>query len=287
MASKLEDLRDLIQDVKYVRGYFKGVPKTVKKKYRKRCQDCKKMFNTDKSYQTRCPECQHKYIMMMSKFGKDLIEDQISVAMGGGALSPEVMSIIQELSLKSQAPVLVGPDGKKLQGTIATGDIPLIAIQSSNVKGGGTFNNELIVQFHQTAKQGGQRTYRYKLATPEQAQEVFLELANAGSAGKWVWENIRGTQKGPAYFPPHKPTMGGTSASLIPYTVGGRSPVKTRLGYKGYDELSKELRKYKMSVKDPATSAEPFTIPEIHQFQRKETLKELRELISQVMVKKP
>jgi len=217
----------------------------------------------------------------------DLTEDQISTKMGGGQLSPEVMSIIQELSLKARAPTLMGPDGARIKGVMEVGNIPLIAIQSSNVKGGGVFNNELVIQFHQTAKQGGQRSYRYKLPTPEDAREVFLELVNATSAGRWVWENIRGTAKGPAYFPPHKTTMGGTSASLIPYTVSGRSPVETRQGYKKYDELSKELRKYKMEVKEPPVSAEAFTIPEIRKFERKETLKELRKLISQVMVKRP
>ena len=209
----------------------------------------------------------------------DLTKDQVSVGLGGAPLSTEIMILAHEIAMKVPAPTLISPTGVKVEGVIETGDIPLIAIQSSNVKGGGVYGSELIVQFHQTAKQGGQRTYRYKLDTHKQAREAFMELVNATSAGRWVWENIRGTKTGAAYFPPHKPTIGGTTASLIPYTVSGRSPVKTREGYKKYDELSKELRKFKMSVKEPPTSAEAFTRPEIHRFQRKEIIKSLKKAI--------
>lgn len=211
----------------------------------------------------------------------DLTTDQVSATLPGGKpLTGEITSLLSEIATASQAPSLTGPSGKQIKGVIESGDIPLIAIMSSNVKGGGVFKDELIVQFHQTASQGGQRTYRYKLDSPEQAREAFLELVNATSAGKWIWENVRGPKQGPAYFPPHNPTAGGTIASLIPYTVSGRSPVQTARGTKKYNELSKELRKFKMSVKetDP-TSPEAFTRPELRKFQRKQTLKELKTLI--------
>lgn len=214
----------------------------------------------------------------------DLTKDQVSVGLGGAPLSTEIMILAHEIAMKVPAPTLISPTGVKVEGVIETGDIPLIAIQSSNVKGGGVYGSELIVQFHQTAKQGGQRTYRYKLDTREQAREVFMELVNATSAGRWVWENIRGTKTGPAIMPPHKPTIGGTTASLIPYAVSGRSPIKTRKGYKEYDELSKELRKYKMAVKEPPTAAEAFTRPELHKFQRKEVITSLRKAIPRAQI---
>ena len=40
------------------------------KNYRKRCRDCRKMFNSPNTYYNRCPKCNTKYIKNISKFGK-------------------------------------------------------------------------------------------------------------------------------------------------------------------------------------------------------------------------
>jgi len=124
----------------------------------------------------------------------------------------------------------------------------LTPVSSTNVKAGGQFNNELLVQFHPKGLTP-QRTYRYKFQSPEVAEEAWKSLLKSGSPGRWVWKNLRGHQAGekvtssklgPAYFHPEIKTIGGTTASLVPYTVSNRVPV-TRV--KKFDEIVRQMKR--------------------------------------------
>lgn len=137
----------------------------------------------------------------------------------------------------------------------------LTPVSSSNVRGIGTWNNELLIQFHPN-KLTPMRTYRYNLNTPEGAQEAFQSLLTSGSPGRWVWRFIRGHNKGenvsssklaPSLSPPGKglPTIGGTSASLLPYKISNRTPTG-RIAK--FEELSRKLKKH--------ITPSPFTDPE-------------------------
>ena len=125
----------------------------------------------------------------------------------------------------------------------------LTPVSSSNVKGVGQFKNELLVQFL-PSKLTPQRTYRYTFETPEGAEEAYGSLVSTGSPGRWVWEYLRGHIKGEAVSasklgsslkPPGKglPTIGGTSASLVPYGIATRVPV-SRVA--GFDKMAKLLK---------------------------------------------
>lgn len=125
----------------------------------------------------------------------------------------------------------------------------LTPVSSSNVKGVGQFKNELLVQFL-PSKLTPQRTYRYTFETPEGAEEAYGSLVSTGSPGRWVWEYLRGHIKGEpvtssklasSLKPPGKglPTIGGTSASLVPYGIATRVPV-SRVA--GFDKMAKLLK---------------------------------------------
>ncbi|KKM66883.1 hypothetical protein LCGC14_1476740, partial [marine sediment metagenome] len=157
--------------------------------------------------------------------------------------------------------------GKLVKGPLGQRDIPMVPIGSSNVRGAGTFKNELVVQFHQGPKQGSQRTYRYEFDSVQEAQEVWLSLLDADSAGAWIWEEVRGKKLGPAFFPPKLPTPGGTFSSKVPYDVSGRTPVPQ---VPNYAKLSEEMRKFKTGVKEPPSSREKFTEAELIKFQQKQ-----------------
>ncbi|GAG46276.1 unnamed protein product, partial [marine sediment metagenome] len=139
----------------------------------------------------------------------------------------------------------------------------LTPVSSSNVKGVGQRKNELLVQFH---PRGGipQRTYRYQFGSPDAAAEAYNSLTSSGSPGRWVWENIRGHRKGekvtntklgPSLSPPGTgdEVIGGTTASLVDYTISNRVPVSKM---KNFDKLSKQLRRQTSNpTTDPNTGS--------------------------------
>lgn len=185
--------------------------------------------------------------------------------------------------LNIEAPYQVAtPSGKKITGLRALTDRPMIPVSSSNVKGVGVFKSDLLVQFHDTPG-----TYRYHFDTPEDAVAAYNELVNAPSKGQYIWIKFRGHKKGepitpqkigPAYFS-GKPTIGGTSASKVPYDVAGRTP---QIKVPDYEALAEAMRKYKTAVKKPPESAEPFTIEEIREHERLNVLNQLQKIFSQM-----
>jgi len=204
-----------------------------------------------------------------------LIEDQVSAGLGGQALPTNITSLINQIKQTGQAPFnLANPtSGQSIPGALVSGgtDVPMIPIGSSNVRGAGVFKNELIVQFH---TDGPQKTYRYQFASPSKAFNAWQSLVDANSAGRWIWKEMRGKQLGPVW-PGNNPkikTPGGTSASIVPYDVSGRTPLSK---VANFDKLTEQMRKFKIETKKPPTSAEPFTLEEIRQTQRKTAFKEL------------
>ncbi len=120
--------------------------------------------------------------------------------------------------------------------------MPMRPVASSNIKGVGLDEGELLVDFHGK----GKKTYAYDYDNPAQALEKWDELINATSKGGWVIDNLKGDKMGPA-MGTGKQTLGGTSASLVPYSKTSQTP-GTKQGAFGesYDKTSKELRDFKM-----------------------------------------
>jgi len=154
----------------------------------------------------------------------------------------------------------------------------LTPVSSSNVRGVGQFGNELLVQFH-PSKLTPMRTYRYMFGSPDQASEAYKSLTETGSPGRWVWQNLRGhvagtkvTQSkiGPSLSPPGQglPTIGGTSASIVPYTISNRVPVQR---VQNFDEILREMKR-----NTPNPIADPMTGRRIEALLA--TRKELRKL---------
>ena len=148
--------------------------------------------------------------------------------------------------------------GEYIRGKVSVSGTnqPLIPVVSTDVKGMGIYGNELLVQFHNT-----KGTYRYALANNVQAQEVFKTMYTSGSKGKWLWKNIRGHVKGqPKPYnwgmsyggpgltggsKPKVPTIGGTTASLIPYRIGKRTPIGKLGTHPNFEKMAKVLKQYK------------------------------------------
>lgn len=139
--------------------------------------------------------------------------------------------------------------GIGIQGV--SGNFPigqLVPVVSTDVKGIGTLGSEVFAQFHNTSG-----TYRYNLGSPENALQVFEQFLSAPSKGKWLWANFRGHSKGekvtankigPSFFR-GIPTIGGTSASLEPYSIVGRSPIPKVGGFKSFEQVAAQLVKFK------------------------------------------
>jgi len=130
-------------------------------------------------------------------------------------------------------------------------------VSSSNVRSVGQAQNELVVAFHSS---GEGRFYRYKFANAEMATEARRALLETGSPGRWIWHNIRGhvageavssTKIGPA-ITSGKPTIGGTTASLVQYTTSKTAPSRV-VGYKSaYEKLQRQTSN---PTTDPSTGA--------------------------------
>lgn len=128
----------------------------------------------------------------------------------------------------------------------------LVPVASTDVRAVGTFGTEVLAQFHDTPN-----TYRYNVGSVEKALEVYQSFLNAGSKGKWLWKNFRGHVKGestvgkwgPSFFR-GIPTIGGTSASLEPYDISGRSPIPKLGGFKAFEKVAKQLKGFKQ---DPSS----------------------------------
>ena len=216
-----------------------------------------------------------------SDFVNDFIDDFALVDDAGlpgiDAKQPSSIQALQSLLSSIQAPYGLQDEttGYTAAGVLTFTNRPMTPVTSSNVKGVGVFQNDLLVQFW-----GTQGTYRYHFDTPQEALEASQHMTS-GSPGRYVWNHLRGKQIGPAYFS-GKPTPGGTSSSIVPYDIAGRTPVpKTP----DYDKIAKLLHEYKMSVSKPPESGEPFSIAEIKAKQRLDIFTELQKLLSVYSVK--
>lgn len=125
-------------------------------------------------------------------------------------------------------------------------------VSSSNVRSVGQAQNELVVAFHST---GEGRFYRFKFSNQEMASEARNALLDSSSPGRWIWHNIRGHQAGEAVTPSKigpaitsgKPTIGGTSASLVNYRITPVGPSRV----KGYKEAHEKLQR---QTSNPSTN---------------------------------
>jgi len=218
-----------------------------------------------------------------SDFVNNFIDDFVLVDDAGlpgiETKQPSSVKDLQSLLSSIQAPYGLQDEttGYEAAGVLTFTNRPMTPVTSSNVKGVGVFQNDLLVQFW-----GTQGTYRYHFDTPQEALEASQHMTS-GSPGRYVWNHLRGRQIGPAYFS-GKPTPGGTSSSIVPYDIGGRSPMpKTP----NFEKVAKLLHEYKMSVSKPPESGEPFTIEEIKAKQRLDIFNELQKLLSRAQVSVP
>ncbi len=215
-----------------------------------------------------------------SDFVNDFIDDFVIVddALPGiDAKQPSAIADLQSLISSIQSPYDLQDEttGYEAAGVLTFTNRPMTPVTSSNVKGVGVFNNDLLVQFW-----GTQGTYRYHFDTPQEALDASQHMTS-GSPGRYVWNHLRGRQIGPAYFS-GKPTPGGTSSSIVPYDIAGRTPVPK---IPDYDKIAKMLHEYKMSVSKPPESGEAFSIEELQAKQRLDIFTELQKLLSVFNVK--
>lgn len=156
-------------------------------------------------------------------------------------------------------------------GAVITGEVTLglpndvdqmQPVSSSNVKSAGRAGSSLVVAFH-----GGNegKFYRYNFATPEMASEAREALINSPSPGRWIWHNMRGHVKGErgadgkvesSKIGPSLergvPTIGGTTASLVNYTISKTAPSRVP----GYKEATEKLKRDEPNLSDdPSTGA--------------------------------
>jgi len=215
-----------------------------------------------------------------SDFVNDYIDDFVLVddALPGiDVKQPSAIRDLQSLLSSVQAPYALQDEttGYTAAGVLTFTNRPMTPVTSSNVKGVGVFQNDLLVQFW-----GTQGTYRYHFDTPQEALEASQHMTS-GSPGRYVWNHLRGRQIGPAYFS-GKPTPGGTSASIVPYDIAGRTPMPR---IPDYEKIAKMLHEYKMAVKKPPVSGEPFTVEEIRAKQRLDIFTEIQKMLGSLGVK--
>ena len=166
----------------------------------------------------------------------------------GGSLRPSVSSVDVPFTIRNSE------TGAIVRGSVVENfdrnTKQLTPVSSSNVRGVGQFGDELLVQFHGSSR-NPMRTYRYKMQSPEMAEEAYRSLRGSGSPGRWIWENIRGHKAGekvtknklaPSLSPPGRGlnTIGGTYASLVEYGISNRVPVSRVQNFEG---MSKQMKR--------------------------------------------
>jgi len=182
-------------------------------------------------------------------------------AMGVETLVSPVQSVTMPFSITNTE------TGKTIKGevveNIEKNTRQLQPVSSSNVRASGQFGSELLIQFHPSKLQP-MRTYRFMFETPERAKEANESLLGSGSPGRWVWQNLRGhtagekvvpSKLGPSLSPPGQglPTIGGTSASLVPYKISNRVPVQR---VKNFNEILKKMKRSSSNITtDPMTGS--------------------------------
>lgn len=172
----------------------------------------------------------------------------------GQAIGAEAFKVGAPENITVPFSVINTESGAVVEGEVVEGlldqTIQMTPVSSSTVMASGMFHNELLVQFLPSGNTPT-RTYRYKFEAPEQAKEAHESLINSGSPGRWIWQNVRGHTAGepvdasklaPSLSPPGKglPTIGGTTASLVPYTIGNRTPVGR---VKGFEKMVPQLQR--------------------------------------------
>ncbi len=117
-------------------------------------------------------------------FVNDFIDDFVLVDDAGlpgiDAQQPSGIADLQSLLSSIQAPYGLQDEttGYEAAGVLTFTNRPMTAVMSSNVKGVGVFNNDLLVQFW-----GTQGTYRYHFDTPQEALEASQHMTS-GSPGR-------------------------------------------------------------------------------------------------------
>jgi hypothetical protein len=207
------------------------------------------------------------YIYDFEKLTVDLVIDADDKA----KILQETKKVISELS-DASAPVYSGKAGK-VKSTVSYKNRPMTPVSSSMIAGRNVSNKKVYVRMHNTPN----RSYKLKFPSNEEALEAYEEMAS-GSPGRWYWNNIRGHKKGsavtddklgPVYGNPSKETIGGTSASKVEYEpVSTARIAKHIVEVPNFEAISKQLRAYKMAVKEPATSGEAFTVAELRKAEK-------------------
>lgn len=192
-------------------------------------------------------------------------------AMAGGARRTTVGQALKEqgVPLTVSGPesitlpfkILNTETGELVEGEVIEnleqGTVQMQPVSSSNVRSVGQAQNELVVAFHSS---GEGRFYRFKFSNQEMASEARNALLDSSSPGRWIWHNIRGHQAGEAVTPSKigpaitsgKPTIGGTSASLVNYRITPVGPSRV----KGYKEAYEKLQRQTSNPStDPSTGA--------------------------------
>lgn len=190
---------------------------------------------------------------------------RLRAELGEGVFTPTIESISVPFRVRNSE------TGAVVKGSVVSrldkNTKQLRPVSSSNVRGVGQFGNELLVQFH--GDKTARRTYRYNFGDPQTAEAAYNSLTESGSPGRWIWQNIRGHTKGeptgvkkvphkygPSLSPPGrgKPTLGGTSSSLVNYSISNRVPV-SRVEH--FEAMTKQMKRSTPNpTKNPQTGSE-------------------------------
>lgn len=146
-------------------------------------------------------------------------------------------------------------------------NMPMQVVASSTVKGVGLQGSKLLVEFHSGTKYKGAK-YAYELG--DNAEQAWSDMLQSTSKGGYVWDNLRGTQIGPAWGTGN-PTPGGTTASLVPYEKTGRlGPgymAGSRQEYEKQAAESKEFKEESLGADGKALGSKRYAYPEERGFE--------------------
>ena len=172
-------------------------------------------------------------------------------------------------------------------------NMPLSPVSSSIVMARGVVDNKLYVRFHTSPE----NTYKYIFESNEKVLKACDEMTEE-SPGRWVWKNLRGHSKGEPTGIENVPEKYGKAQGSKRMVIGGEGST----GYQRHpyekigkviqkidevphmEELAKEMRKFKMGVKEEKAPREekekgeleaggisgaPFRPEELRKYQRK------------------
>lgn len=158
----------------------------------------------------------------------EVMENRMREIMEAGQLAEQDAEAKAEYSTRENiAPFLLYnlEDNTSIIGYRTNINLPILPIEhpSKTISGAGVSGDRLVVRFKGYPPGGG--LYFYDFQSEMAAMQAHEQLSQEG--GKYVWRRIRGHEKGeevtpykmgPAYLT-GRPTIGGTSASLVPYEI--------------------------------------------------------------------